>query len=261
MSFDESEILNLSPLGIVISDPNQRIVWCNARFISETQLSEKQIVGQLYPALPIEAVDKEAQLVQLFNELDKQEIKFHYWQAKSDVQPNHTIHYFAKDRTSNSKIAVSTAKISATQIPKRASWVEFLDYEVSRSRRYDNPLSILKLHLLVFDKPANVNIETLHQTIKDTLTNELRWADMIGHTENSTYLMVLPETPASALKILQEKLDNALKKQIEFIDQSIDYQLVFGGTHWQKHDDSQKMLKKARTNLVDGLEALLKSKQ
>lgn len=259
MSIDHNELLEKSPLGIVICDKNQRISWCNARFLRETQLAEQQVINQLYASLPIEAIDKKAQLVQLFSESSKEEKRFHYWQDSTESPAGGKVHFFAEQRRDTNKLGLAAAKLPGAKLPKRASWVEFLDYEVSRSRRYDNPLAILKLHLVVLDKPESVAEETLHQTIKDTLTDELRWADMIGNTDHGTYLIVLPETPKVALKSLEDKLIAALNRQINFISDAINYQIVFGDACWQKHDDSQAMLKRARAKLVSQLEELLKT--
>ncbi|TQV88530.1 GGDEF domain-containing protein [Aliikangiella coralliicola] len=257
MSFDQTELLEKSPLGIVISDNSQRVLWCNSQFLSDTHLDESEVVGKLYPSLPIEAIDKNAQIVQLFNENGNDDVKFQYWQNTLEQPEKAKIHYFTREREQQSKLSLAANKLGGSRLPKRASWVEFLDYEVSRSRRYNNPLSLLKLHLIVLEKPDNVIEETLHQTIKDTLMNELRWADMIGHTDHGTYLMVLPETPGEALNSLQEKLHKAMKVQIDFISKSIKYHIVFGEASWQKHDESQQMLMRARNNLVEKLEILL----
>lgn len=257
MSLDQSEILEKSPLCIVICNKDQRVTWCNERFLKETQLPDKSVVGQLFQALPIDCIDNNAQQKQLFTGNGHDNIKFQYWQENLEEPSGGTAHYFTRERGVSDKVTQLIAKVSACKLPKRANWVEFLDYEVSRSRRYDNPLSILKLHMLILSKPDNVHEETIHQTIKDTLMDVLRWADMIGHTDHGTYLMVLPETPNDSLQALQVKLENALKSQFQFISQEIKYQLVFGEAGWQKHDDSQKLLSRARHSLVEKLEDLL----
>ncbi|WP_444996352.1 diguanylate cyclase domain-containing protein [Aliikangiella sp. IMCC44359] len=258
MSFDQTELFDKSPLGIVICDIHQRIIWCNKRFLSDTSLEEAQVVGQLYPALPMEAVDKDAQLVQLFN--NNGDTKFQYWHEDLTQPVGAKAHYFTKERQKEDKLGMTAARLTTKKLPKRANWVEFLDYEVSRSRRYDNPLSILKLHLVFYHLPESVSENTLLQTVKDTLADQLRWADMIGHTDQGSYLLVLPETPEDSLKSLQEKISIALKRQMEFISKDIKYKVVYGRACWQKHDDSQKLLKKARQKLVKNLEKLLDQK-
>ena len=257
MSFDQSELLVKSPLGVLVCDKQQRITWCNDRFLTDTGLIREQVIDQLYPALPLEAIDKNTQLVQLFNENGGEDVKFQYWQEELDSPAEHSVHYFTRERLNKDKVSMAAAKLAGAKLAKRNNWVEFLDYEVSRSRRYDNPLSIIKLHLLVLDKPDNVVEETLQQTVKDTLTDELRWADMIGHTDHGSFLAVLPETPESALKSLQEKLSQALKRQLDFVSDALKYEIVFGEACWRKHDDSRQLLKRARSQLVEKLEALL----
>jgi len=257
MSFDQSELLLKSPLSIVICDAQQRITWCNERFLADTHLEKAQVVDQLYPALPLEAIDKHTQIVQLFGDNTGEEIKFHYWQEQLDDPAGHKIHYFARERHGQDKVSLAAAKLASAKLSNRTTWVEFLEYEVSRSRRYDNPLSLIKLHLLVLAKPDNVVEETLHQTIKDTLTDELRWADMIGHTDHGSYLVVLPETPESALSSLKQKLSQAFDRQLKFVSDALDYKIVYGEASWRKHDDSQHLLKRARAQLVENLEALI----
>lgn len=257
MLFEPSELLEKSPLGIVVSDHHERILWCNARFLEETRLDEEAVINKLYPSLPLEAIDRKNQLVQLFSDKSDSKIRFQYWQ-QSLVEPFACrVHYFAKERKTGARITLAESKLGNISLPKRISWVEFLDYEVSRSRRYNNPLSILKLHILILDIPDSTEQTALEQLIKDTLMDELRWADMIGHTEQGSYLMILPETPVEALVSLEQKLQQAIKKQITRFDEQIQYRLVFGKAYWQKNDDSQYLLKRARLDLVDKLEKLL----
>lgn len=257
MSFDQAEIFAKSPLGVIICDDHQRVIWCNQRFLQNTHLEESQVVNQLYAALPVEAIDKHGHVVQLFSEGQTEEIKFQYWHEPIDAPAGGQAHYFAKERNQKDRLSIAASKLAGAKLANRANWVEFLDYEVSRSRRYDNPLSVMKLHLLVLEKPDNVVDETLNQTIKDTLTDELRWADMIGHTDQGTFLTVLPETPESALINLEEKLRKSIARQLNFIDSSMKYEVVFGEASWRKHDDSQLLLKRARDRLVERLEKLV----
>jgi translation elongation factor EF-1beta len=257
MSFDPAELLLKSPLSIVICDDNQRIVWCNDRFLDETHLAKDRVLNQLYAALPLEAVDKHAELVQLFNGPNGEAAKFHYWHEKLDKPQGGTVHFFARQRKHKNRLSQAASKLAGAKLSKSTNWVEFLEYEVSRSRRYDNPLAVLKIHLLVLSKPEEVDEKTLQLTIKDTLAAELRWADMIGHTDYGSYLAILPETPAGALEALQEKLSAALARQLDFVCDSMRYEIVFGAASWQKHDDSQQLLKRARAQLVEKLEALI----
>jgi len=128
---------------------------------------------------------------------------------------------------------------------------------VSRSRRYDNPLSVLKLHILINENPQKIELTIIQQRLKDILMDELRWADMIGHTDQGSYLMVLPETPQDAVSALQTKLEKSLQLQLSKMDEDLGFHLVFADATWRKHDDSKRLLERARANLVNKLESLL----
>lgn len=258
MPFDPSELLENSPLSIIICDKSERISWCNSLFLQQTSLEEAKVVGSLYPSLPIEAIDRDAQIVQLFSSENNDETRFQYWQETLNSETGETVHYFIRERDSQSASKKLASKLKSIKLPKRANWVEFLDYEVSRSRRYDNPLSIMKLHILINANPQNVEPDIIQQRVKDSLMDELRWADMIGHTDQGSYLMVLPETPHDTVPALQAKLEKSLQQQLSRMDDSFAYQLVFADASWRKNDDSKRLLERARSNLVNQLEMLLK---
>jgi len=253
MSFEQSEILELSPLGVVICDLEQRIIFCNRRFITDTAFKQEDVVGHLFASLPLEAIDKRAHVVQLFDVSLDNPKKFSYWQANISDPKGAIAHYFVLQRE---PAHININANVDTKIPKRANWIEFLDYEVSRSRRYDNPLSLLKVHVITNSSSINIDNDEISQRINDTLMDELRWADMIGNTSHGSYLMVLPETPSSALDHLETKLSDAITDRLKDLSSSLSCQIVFGSAHWQKHDDSLSLLKRARENLVEALEAL-----
>ncbi len=250
MQVEQSELLEKSPLAVLICDAEHRILWTNSRFIAETGLDPQNLIGHLYASLPLEAIDKHTHLIQLFDTTSKNPKKFAYWQAELSEPAGAVAHYFALERD----ISPKHSYVDSSKLPKRANWVEFLDYEVSRSRRYDNPLSLLKLYVLADAKPQNVANQTICQTVKDTLMDVLRWADMVGNTSQDSYLMVLPETPSSALEQLESKITTAIEAQLKFLSADLKCHIIFGSSHWQKHDDSQKMLQRARQNLVENLE-------
>lgn len=255
--FKPEEVYEKSPLAILISDQSERTIWCNARFYQEMQLTEQQVIGQLYPSLPLEAVDQKTQLIQLFTEKSNNQ-RFHYWQQNLNEPPGAKAHYFVKDRqASHKKLSAQMSKV----MPGKPGWLDFLDYEVSRSRRYDSPLSILKVHILILS-PSEAQAlleleEKIHQIIRQCLMDELRWADMFGHTDHGSYIIILPETPEKVLIKLQEKLHIAMVKEIEKLKTEMSFHIVFGRAYWKKHDDSRMLVKKARDELIEKLEVLL----
>jgi GGDEF domain-containing protein len=259
-----SELLNHSPLAILICDKNDRVVNANQLFYQLTQLDNAQVVNQLFLSLPLEIVDSEAKIMQLFANEDGNEVKFQYWQeilTLSDSTENYKVYYLVQLDShlalAPKSTSIKSSKLKHLKVPKRVSWVEFLDYEVSRSRRYDNPLSLAKLHLLIFEQEDTALQDKLRQQVKDTLMDELRWADMIGDTAQGSFLLVLPETDQAAVSSLQKKLSQAIKHKFKQEQQELQYELVFAHVSWQKNDDSQRLLQRARDQLVTQLEKIL----
>ena len=73
-------------------------------------------------------------------------------------------------------------------------------------------------------------------------------------TSQGSYLMVLPETPSSVLEHLKDKISVTVSSQLSSLSADLKCHVVFGSAHWQKHDDSNTILKRARENLVTALE-------
>ncbi len=257
MLIDQKVLLEKSPLAILVCDEKARIVWCNTLFLSQTKLTESEVINQLYSSLPIEAIDHQGETVKLFTSDTNDQSRFQHWVERFEPNKNNAIHYFLLERNSSQNQTRINDKIAQLNLPRRANWLDFLDYEISRSRRYDNPLSILKLHILILNEPEQSATESIQSLVKSVLMDELRWADMIGHTEQGSYLMVLPETPLESVNRLREKLSLAIKIQIEPSFPTLAFKLVFADACWRKNDDCAKLLKRARVNLVQQLEELL----
>jgi len=242
----DRELFDKAPIAIAVTDETHKIVYLNQQFTAVTGLPLQDWLNRYHVELPIEAVDKKGQRVKLFGE---SEAYFQYWQIP--LKNNQLAHYYVPERPGQD----GRHQAGAAKNPKRASWLEFLDYEVSRSRRYDNPLSLLKLKLIELDN-AETNPE-LMQICKDTLMSELRWADMIGQTAADTFIMVLPETPLTALQTLKEKIRTAFANNLRHRGLEANYRLVFGQAQWQQKEDAALLLGRARDDLKRNLEALL----
>ncbi len=250
------EILNVSELGIVILDDNQHVVWVNGQFASWTGNDEDHWPGQLWASLPLEAVNESDDLYCLITRERSQTLHLQHWQAGLPSQPKLTAHYFRA-------LALDTKREAevpqAIGLPQRPNWAQFLEYEVSRSRRYDNPLTMLKVKLIVFgDQIPQAISREINHLVSEVLKDELRWADMIGHSETGEFLLVLPETSKEATDALKHKISRAVEARMMHHFPHYESELVFGEAHWQKGDSSGILLDRARENLMKQLQALMK---
>ena len=115
---------------------------------------------------------------------------------------------------------------------------------VSRSRRYNADLSIVTMSIET-DGDRNKTL----RNIVSLLSDQTRWADLVGCNANRDFILVLQETTQDSALVLVDKL----AAQIERLNESADNRVsaCFGVTQCQKNDDAASMLDRAESALAD----------
>ena len=126
----------------------------------------------------------------------------------------------------------------------RASIAKMLETEVSRSRRYANPLSVLVVRLAASEHRSQTADPV--SALGRTLEEETRWADRIGRWDARDLLLVLPETTAVAARALVAKLEQRLGQEPPPCS------VIFGVAEWMKGDDESRLATRAFESLTDG---------
>ncbi|NVJ59172.1 MAG: diguanylate cyclase [Gammaproteobacteria bacterium] len=249
------EIFSISEIGLLILDENSQIIWLNGQLEQWLGQSLEQLSQQNWLAMAIEPVDNSEELYAVVSKQTTGSLILQHWKALLPSNPKQTCHFF--------KIVDSTKQENMSNklmanLPKRPNWIQFLDYEVSRSRRYDNPLAVLKIKLVCFEALAESSLENqLNQVLAEILKDELRWADMIGESQSGEFLLVLPETSNDSAAALKEKIRRAVERRIERQFSSITYELIFGEANWQKGDSSNLLLERVRDDLIGKMQSLM----
>lgn len=114
-----------------------------------------------------------------------------------------------------------------------------LQAEVSRSRRYHNPLTVVLVRVL----------GGALRDIARLLRDQVRWADLIGRREADELLLVLPETDAFAATQLVRKLEAALLRDVANGDSGLRLAVCFGVAEWRRGDNVRFLLERARSDL------------
>jgi diguanylate cyclase (GGDEF)-like protein len=86
---------------------------------------------------------------------------------------------------------------------------ETLEMEISRTRRYQRPLSLLCVKVDDFDnikEQTAIKPEKLLDTLSDTFLEALRREDMLGHSGDDGFFVILPETGRYASYVVGERL-------------------------------------------------------
>jgi len=139
---------------------------------------------------------------------------------------------------------------SITGMLNHNSMYHTVSLEVSRSRRYNNPLSLILMNINYSSCVDNSNsfsdekIEQIRVMISQLLKDQIRWADIIGHLEHSDFALLLPETNHQSAQILINKLN----KNIQNISLNSDY-ISYGISQWKKGDDVNLFIERAINNV------------
>ena len=262
-----TEALANAPIGVLILDKTGHITWLNQALETLLGVKRDQLVGKdeagvdpnwrsvLFrpePALLLEAT------------ATRPDCWLQTWRTKLNIAGG-TLHYYA-DITDLQKIREERTRLSEelaqhvtrdpiTGLPNRQALLQGLEPLVSRSRRYHNPLSVIRLridNLQDIDTEFGMgNGEIALTAVAQMLKDQMRWADLIGRFDRDEFLLVLPETNYDAATQLLEKLRHRLAELSPGSRTGLPITLVaqFGVAGWMLGDDRAKLLRRAREML------------
>ncbi|NOX91261.1 MAG: GGDEF domain-containing protein [Gammaproteobacteria bacterium] len=122
---------------------------------------------------------------------------------------------------------------------------------ISRSRRYQNPLSIITMDITNLDEvihsSGQVAADKVIVAVSQMLRDQIRWADMVGRLNAGQFIFILPETNKDAAVALANKLAGQLKDFTIMIDEQNGIQIMasFGITAWSKGDDARLLMSRS----------------
>jgi GGDEF domain-containing protein len=127
--------------------------------------------------------------------------------------------------------------------------IQLLDGHISRSRRYDNALSLLRISYVF---PKNMD-ETLFtrciQRIAFFLKDQFRWVDQIGMLDKNTFLVILSETDYQAAASLLNKFNEEPHRALFSKGDGRPLSFSVGLTEWSKGDTTKKMIENIRQDV------------
>lgn len=117
-----------------------------------------------------------------------------------------------------------------------------LEPQVARSRRYNRPMSLIILAIEDSGR-GHAPLVDVGRLLKD----QLRWADLIGCTEQQEFMLVLPETSAEAAAEVAQKLEQRL---VDLAPQAEGAWFCVGISGWRRNDNARSLLKRAAQSLA-----------
>ena len=259
---DLSQILQTCPVGLAISDSEKNITWVNETFQNYLGISVDEISGHSINELP-------AVLQPLFTEsnvvhIPANSLRDDQWfmcSQQSLKDNNDTVHYLTdvgpiqllmnEREVLKEQLRESLAIDEVTGMPNKVALFQSLEPQISRSRRYNNLLSIVILRINNLEQLDETQTANLLLPISQMLNDQVRWADIVGKLSDTDFLLVLPETNADACKKLSENLGERLMtlELPESLPADYTVSANFGYCEWEKGDDLTLLMQKARNML------------
>lgn len=143
-----------------------------------------------------------------------------------------------------------------TGLPNRRALFQSLEPQVSRSRRYNNALSVVVMRLnkldAFIDQHGEAAYVDLLVALSEMLNDKIRWADIIGRLNETDFLLVLPETiKEDAQKLVNKVRENLSKLHVPGLDDgTFELSAEFGLAQWGKGDDIGLLMQRARETLT-----------
>ncbi len=125
----------------------------------------------------------------------------------------------------------------------RLSLSQAIRSEVSRSRRYLNPFSVV---LMVVQSEHEEAMRVAARILKE----QTRWADILGRWDEHEFLLILPETDGDSVTALIAKINHGMEALASAGSSDTPVmELKFGIASWQRGDDAGLLMERARSAL------------
>ena len=233
-------LIGVIPGGLAFIDRQAYVQWVNDEFAALLGTNRRRIIGRPATTLPfpLSATEPQLERVSAHDNL----ILVERW-LKTEPMVGRLLQLMARQpiqRVLEPLTRNEAAPPAAAGVLSRGVGLQRLVTEISRSRRYDNPLSCLVIR--VEGRAARV-IQLQLKALSEFLKDQLRWVDVLVQWEVDRVLVVLPETGAEAAFRLQRKL--AALIDTGSVPTLPGANLQWGVATWRRGDEASRFVRRA----------------
>ena len=261
------QLLEACPIGLLLIDKDDRIRWINSAMRSWLGVRADKIFEQNVDAAPreLQKLWRENTTVHLSDTDSDDEL---WLIGTSEALPDGNRMQFFIDATASKLLLLERDALLSelesvsltdkeTGMPNQRALLQSLESQVSRSRRYQNPLTILIMQVDNLDEfiraSGSESARPLLVALRNMLNDQLRWADTIGRMDDNEFLLILPETHLDAtgqmIDLIQKRLDDLYIEGYE--GNKLKTQARFGAAEWHKGDDVSLLMARTRDVLAE----------
>ena len=263
------QLLEACPIGLLLVDKDGKAQWINPTLRTWLGVRADKILEQEVDAVPRELQKLWGENATVHLPATDTEDEFWLLGTSQPLNDGSKMQFFTDATASKlllqerdalqSQLESVSLTDEETGMPNQRALLQSMESQVSRSRRYKNPLTILIMqvdNLDEFNKAHDTDsAKPLLVAIRNMLNDQLRWADTIGRMDENEFLMILPETHLEATGQMIELINQRLGDlYIEGVENS-DFKVLarFGVAEWHKGDDVGLLMMRAR-EILEGTE-------
>jgi diguanylate cyclase (GGDEF)-like protein len=257
---DETLLQDL-PTGMLLLDEDGRISWLNDAISQLLDMPAAELLGKFVAQLDKPVQQLLATEPRLFHVPASRRWLMREIRRGEDGQRLLTI----VDVSAQEELAEENARLrqqvedlkltdELTGLPNKRAISQALDLHISRSRRYQNPLSVALVHadLQVMTGVQPLSTEPAVLATSRFLRDRLRWVDQIARWEDNLFLLVLPETTqADATGLLEKIAAEQDSMPLPEVCGQMRPKLAYGLACWKKGDDMRTLLRQALKDLQE----------
>ncbi len=251
------------PTGMLAIENEICIRWVNPALEKMLNLDSDELVGKDKTALPqgLHALFDETDILHLsLNGEGERWLHREVKQVKNGASNPLRVHFYqdislqVQAQRENDQLRQQVEDLTITDgltgMANRKATLQALAAQVTRSRRYGNPLTLGAVCCSHPNLPdmalPNASILILAQYLRE----RLRWADIIGRYENELFLLMMPETDREAATHLLEQIAQEVREGAltELGDNPLP-QLAIAVAAWEKGDDPQRLIQRTLASL------------
>jgi len=265
MTHIDQNLLQELSIGLLLLDQDGRISWVNGGMHELLGLPDADLIGKSVSQLPQPAQSLLAAEPRLYHVPGSRRWLSRELRRGEDGQRLMIL----LDVSAQEDLAEENARLrqqvedlkltdELTGLPNKRAISQALDLHVSRSRRYQNPLSVALAHVDLQATPGVQPLSSEPSVLATSrfLRDRLRWVDQIARWEDNIFLLVLPETTQEDASGTLEKV--AAEQHSMALPESygdIRPKLTFGLACWKKGDDMRTLLRRAVKDLQEHIGA------
>ncbi len=250
--------LETNPCGIMLLDSSAQIQYINPALAAMVGVEADQFIGHKIETIDsgLRALLQDESAIQHFSNGNEGWLHCYV----EEREENGSIRYYlditelVQLREENSRLRQQIEELAITDdltgLANLGAFTRTLESHITRSRRYQNPLSLVIIELLDPVAPDDTLPDELILFTSHYLRDRLRWVDLIARWEQNQFIIALPETRLADCKELVSKIRQGFM-EIPLPEAHKDRLLTlhFGLAEWEKGFDSRRLIKSVTQSL------------